>query len=677
MILLTYKKHRIAMEKPDPITAEMRSRVMAELKPLVRELNRKLLEAYPSFEDRWDEATDCAEAEHAASIRACYEASRANGGQMGALKELLYSDILNGHGLGSREEFGVPIPDRTEVLPVCADKVVRPFAFATVSRFPAGEAEWADAVVTQAEKDLSHGALKATIQAVLEPLKVRVISKGNAAPYYLAKLFQKVLHGIMREYPFFRLIGRKLCPTDLLDLKKFSVMGGEGPLGWASIDYEAATDLSSASLSEEIMDGLLEGFPDWWKELIMQCLLPHFCEYPKVDGVQLEPVQQVNGQLMGSIVSFLLLCLSNAGVTLAATAVSDPQDWYTRLKGVLINGDDNGFVCRKSVYDTFASYAGACGLKMSVGKAYWHPTIFNINSTCLHFNLVDPTATPKVIPYLNTGLFFGKGKVQGGTEVSSERLMSSVINEVVNGALPGKQREILKQYLSLHSDAISAECRGRNLFIPIELGGLGIRMPVGWKTEVTIHQQCLAGVILNTNPNMWIGFGPLPGGPVPDRPPPVHAPWLAPVSESSYFKMTTYKKGKLNNGIFTMAVKHGNRVETVKFRPLGRRSCFHRAAVCDVSRPGSDPIPYEISQLEEDFMITLAQLSAGSVFTPEEWAATAHRCLPRLIVHHRDRDCSIPDDLSTWGRIGASLRLDIEMDIQLDALLTAVGWISQ
>jgi hypothetical protein len=674
MILRTYQKHRVAMGKPDPITAKVRDRVMAELKSLLRELNRKLLKVYRSMNwNDWDEALDCEEAEHVASLRACYEASRAKGGQMGAIKDLLWSDRLNGKDVSQREEFSTAIPDRTEVLPVCADKVVRPFAFATVSRFPAGEAEWADAVVAQADADLSQGALKATIQAVLEPLKVRVISKGNAAPYYLAKLFQKKLHGIMREYPFFRLIGRKLCPTDLLDLKKHSVLGGAGPLGWASIDFAAATDNLSASLSKEIMDVLTEGFPKWWKDLLMQCLAPHFCEYPKVDGVELDPIQQENGQLMGSIVSFLVLCLANAGVTLAATAEEDPRDWYSRLQGVLINGDDNGFACRRSVYDTFAWYAGACGLEMSVGKAYWHPTIFNINSTCFHYNLVDPTATPKCVPYLNTGLFFGKGKVMGKTdETTDPRMMTAVINEVVGGARAGRQSDLLKQYLALHRDQIADECRGRNLFIPIELGGMGIDMPPGWKTEVTIAQQTLAGKIMAANPNMWqTGLGPAPSGPVDERPPPEEAPWLAPTQEKIPYRGVGagIRRSRKRKGFFESS--------GLVFRPLGKRKCFIRAVTCDRRRPCADFVPYEISQVEEDFAITLINMTAGSVYTLDELAATARAHLPRLVVHHRDRDCSIDASLGVWERMGASLRLDIEMDHEFDTLLTAIAWIAQ
>jgi len=678
MILLTYKKHRIAMGKPDPISDSTKDRVMAELKPLLRELNRKLLQVYRDTDwSVWDEAEDCEEARHVASLRACYEASRARGGQMGALKDLLYSDKLNGSKLEDREEFHNHVVDHVVVQPVTMDKVVRPFSFTPVAMCPAGEAEWADAIVAQADEDLSKGALKATIQAVLEPLKVRVISKGNAAPYYLAKLFQKKLHGIMRGYPFFRLIGRRLCPTDLIDLREKSILGGTGPLGWASIDFAAATDNLSASLSKCIMDALTEGFPVWWKDLLLQCLAPHYCEYPPIHvfggGVEtVESIQQANGQLMGSIVSFLVLNLANAGVTLASTAQEDPRDWYSRLSGVLLNGDDNVFAARKSVYDTFSRWAGACGLEMSVGKAYWHPTIVNINSTCFHYNLVDRTSTPKRVSYLNTGLFFGKGKVMGKTDDEvNPRTMTSVINEVVDGARAGKQCDILKQYLALHSDQIADECRGKNLFIPIELGGLGISMPYGWKTEVTQAQQTLAGFLLASNPNLWkTGFGPSISREVEDRPPELDVPWVAPILERST------NKG-VGSGIHKIVEKPGFFTKQgFVFRPLGRSKCFVRHVNCDVRRPYSDFVPYKNSELEDDFHITMINLLKESVYTVEELAPVARDSLPRLSVQQRDRDCSIDESSPPWVQFSDSFRLDLEQDWSLNALLLSISWIT-
>jgi hypothetical protein len=554
---------------------------------------------------------------------------------------------------------------------VCHDGVVKPFKFVSTVVYPSAETTWADAVLRQADEDINRPSLNATIQAVLEPLKVRVISKGNAAPYFLAKRFQVELHSLMRKYPFFRLIGRRLCPTDLFDLRSNKIMGGEGPYGFASIDFSAATDNLSAGLSEDILDELTLDFPPWWRHLLKQCLAPHYCEYPKTDGVTLEGVQQMNGQLMGSIVSFLVLCLANAGVTLAATAVADPADWYSRLKGVLINGDDNGFVCRKSVYETFSRWATLCGLEMSVGKAYWHPKIFNINSECFHFDLVDPRSTPKVIPYLNTGLFFGQGKVLAKTdEDSSERRMVDVIDQVVNGALPGRGGDLLSEYIRLHRDEIRDECAGRNLFIPIGLGGIGCQRPYGWHSEVTFEQQALAGKILSDDPFIHLGFGPQIAETAREVPVGSLPPWQVKTRERRHLddirsQLSPHRCESRGNHWFTNS--HGK-----AYRPLRKTYCLQAPTVLVVRRQDGARYPYRMDSRESDFLTTLVQGTAGTVYSLDELALCARRDFTPCVVQHRNRDHSIQEDASPWATLGRSLELDIEMDYDLDSCLGAI-----
>ena len=100
--------------------------------------------------------------------------------------------------------------------------------------------------------------LKAQVEAVLEPMKVRTISKGESLPYYLAKRVQLVLHGAMRKMDCFRLIGAPLDPGDLLGIRKNTDVFTDSSEGeWLSIDYSAATDGLSASLSSSIKKELL------------------------------------------------------------------------------------------------------------------------------------------------------------------------------------------------------------------------------------------------------------------------------------------------------------------------------------------------------------------------------------------------------------------------------------
>lgn len=136
------------------------------------------------------------------------------------------------------------------------------------------------------------------------------------------------------------------------------------------------------------------------------------------------------------------------------------------------------------------------GLTLSVGKVYVDNVYANINSTAIHCDC-NSTTSACIVQYLNTGLFFGQNKVMSRRDIdlSEEQSMSNfaphiaVIDKVVSGSLPGKQRQILSAYMSLHRDALTIEARGRNLFIHQSLGGWGIGLPVEWDFYVTDTQK--------------------------------------------------------------------------------------------------------------------------------------------------------------------------------------------
>jgi hypothetical protein len=396
--------------------------------------------------------------------------------------------------------------------------------------------------------------LKCEIYGILEPLKVRVISKGEAVPYYAAKELQKRLHGAMRDMDCFRLIGRPLCPTDLVDLRENPVQSGEGDLLWFSIDYSSATDWLSASLSAKILSYLVEDLPERLQELWLRVLAPHVCEYPPVkvekstegtghdssrcgackkgvcsgsrSTVTLEPVEQTNGQLMGSPLSFPILCLANLGLYLEVCK-DDGRNLREKLLGVLANGDDMIYVAPESKWDEHVDVGKRVGLVMTPGKAYKHRTFANANSTCFHYPLAREGSTPKQIDFLNAGLMLGQNKVMDTTldeiKVTSR---SACINQVLKGSLPGKQKTVLSWYLKQHKEDIQRECGWRNLFIDPTLGGMGVEPPLGWKFEITGMQRLVATqsyLELGTQAE-FLGLGPV-SGPVPPEFMPGVEPW--------------------------------------------------------------------------------------------------------------------------------------------------------
>jgi hypothetical protein len=554
MVLGAYEDHRVAMEQPDPINTDTLDGVMLALEPRIKVIAEMLTKAYmpATLEEHLEYYGDLdGDTRHVASTRACFEKSRAKGGQLGHLHDRYF-----GKTGGAPTELSDPRLDlkrmswRPQCLvgnDVCNNVVIEHYAASGEERV------WSDGLHQDALFYRGE-VLKATIQVVLEPLKTRVISKGQAVPYYLSKPLQHRLHTVLRELPEFRLIGSPLQATDLMDLEDNRVVGGTGRYEWFSIDYSAATDGLSARLSAAIMERLLRSQRSDLREIWMPVLAPHFCKYPP--GFDVPPVQQRNGQLMGSILSFPILCLANLGLYLYSIR-DDPRPIGAKCRGVLVNGDDMLYVARRSRWATHVRNGEAVGLRMSPGKAYHDPVYANANSACYHFRLRTPveewadgtqvyeldlhSRTPKAIPFLNSGLYFGQNKVMekvsDGTTIYDEQedphkqSKVSVIPELLRGVRPGvpaRKREIYAGYLKRHKDDLAKECGDRNFFISRGLGGMGLTSDPDLRTHVTMAQRQQAFRMYKAQPNGHIGFGPLLGREVDEPPVPFTAPWLVP-----------------------------------------------------------------------------------------------------------------------------------------------------
>lgn len=555
-----YEKHLQTLTKVDngddqTIRAIFRDRTFLKVIWELREAVTKAYQDSTSFHE-WMPSTN-----------SCFENTRSMGGQQGELAKLV--------GLRQDYEF-IDAQEGKTIRPVAVDKgweSVYPLApkeffsieyrpwvytrngkstnFHQERRFPYGHEEWSQLVECSSKIDLTQ-PLNCTIQAVLEPNKVRIISKGNALPYYSCRPLQRALHSSMRELPPFRLIGRPFCPTDMIDLQERASTTDQ----WFSVDYSAATDGLSWRYSGQILRFLLKDLPQSVQEVALSVLGPHALHYPVKGGrggVVLKGVQQ-NGQLMGSILSFPILCLANFGVYCLATSKRHfKEEWSfeQRMNHVLINGDDMVYADDPSSWKDLVDIAGKVGLEMSVGKAYVHREYANINSTSvlLPLHREGKLRTPFQINYLNTGLFFGQHKVQGGSELASQHSKNDAskglvvnLNTILAGARPGHESELLQTFLSVHKDEIRKECtvktfRGnyfrRNLFIPISLGGMGVKPPPDWKFYLTKQELYVANGFISKLPDcMYTSQLPLQGYPLIEQlDVEVNVPWSVSVEE--------------------------------------------------------------------------------------------------------------------------------------------------
>lgn len=224
-----------------------------------------------------------------------------------------------------------------------------------------------------------------------------------------------------------------------------------------------------------------------WEVLAKRSFEPHLLHYFQKHNGKSREMQglQRNGQLMGSPLSFPILCLMNLSTFLVTRKRWEQRQGIDALE----------------FYRLHEQTAGEVGLKFSRGKSYVHPRYVNINSTC--FDVTPRTtkvngdrATVSTIDYLNVALCLGKHKVQN-KEDASESI--SHWNRVFSGLRPGpigpnrryhrgravyqvyglgRQHEqfffdVFKEH---HSGPLATLSLGQlSYHAPIHLGGLGLQ----------------------------------------------------------------------------------------------------------------------------------------------------------------------------------------------------------
>jgi hypothetical protein len=218
-------------------------------------------------------------------------------------------------------------------------------------------------------------------QALSEPLKVRMITAAESETKVLQP-FQKALWNYLSEQPQFCLTNGVKAPwsehesfeDDTLPwiyrietmIQEIQSRTDEDFL-WLSGDYTAATDNFPMSVTEALIEGILSEIDHKpTQEWVRWECSSHRILYPKgKEG------HQTSGQLMGSLLSFPLLCFLN--------------DYIVSYSGFtpysyLINGDD--VVARGSMetIEKWRNQAPQVGLSLSLGKNFIDPDFCTVNS---------------------------------------------------------------------------------------------------------------------------------------------------------------------------------------------------------------------------------------------------------------------------------------------------------
>jgi len=374
---------------------------------------------------------------------------------------------------------------------------------------------------------------------ILEPMKVRIITKPKWNQYLGMKDIQKRWWRILQQTRCFELIGR---PVNLNDIRWVGSRRDRDLDLFVSGDYSAATDnlkmvVTRAILKEIVSSQDLEihtmcenalvngkiiydlgkvipeckfktifgGSKDRGTENTLRrclfgldCFKERIAKLEKCDSSAIKGqfiVNQLNGQFMGSIISFIVLCIANLAAyrfayeTFHKTYVTIDQ--LMEDQPVLINGDDILFCCGPEFYTHWKKVISEFGFIPSPGKNLFHKDFCQINSVL--FRIQDNENIPgrdaiDEICYVNFGMLTNRRKQECETDTSGQ----SLIGEETQKSLFNRMRTVKKIQSSLlnglhpslleptnrifwnHQEWIRSVLPGLNPFLREEDGGLGL-----------------------------------------------------------------------------------------------------------------------------------------------------------------------------------------------------------
>jgi len=286
------------------------------------------------------------------------------------------------------------------------------------------------------------------------------------------------MHKNLRRIPVFRLIGKTVEDSDIKSLMSKRKPGER----FVSGDYSAATDNLKIAVTKAIFERVLLRLTHDCadsEEAKMLCYLArkvlyeHVISYPVKSGI--EDVVQATGQLMGSPLSFPILCMANCiccQIALFPEYTVDPNDPEVSELPMLVNGDDIAFCCSKERYAVWSEGIKDFGFVKSVGKNYFDERFLIINSE-LFDSEYEKTGRCH-LPYFCSGLLLGRSKVAKNEDALEAPPIVVSLELCLRGS--NDPTRTLRGFMAYHHDKVSQVTSNRtNLFLPITRGGLGLK----------------------------------------------------------------------------------------------------------------------------------------------------------------------------------------------------------
>jgi len=312
--------------------------------------------------------------------------------------------------------------------------------------------------------------------ALPEALKVRVITKQAPLTQVVLRGVWKYIYNKMKRIRCFKLIGEELSEEHLervFGSKKFL----NDDEWYLSGDYSDATNKLKSAMTRKtvecISERLFEGEMRSHMRLLMEkCLVDQEIE---INGTA---IPQRNGQTMGSIMSFIILCIINATITREAICYGYREPTPLGRVAMTINGDDVLCRIKEDNMGLWAKLGEAVGLKESLGKTFKSKEFVEMNSRTYR---VPSKEFPWFvnIKFINAGLLIGLSK--GGESEEATRITSlgDKVLELLQDAPEGMQEELYSTFLKYHRDLLDK--LKVPWFMPKWIGGLGLPILPGTK----------------------------------------------------------------------------------------------------------------------------------------------------------------------------------------------------
>lgn len=344
-----------------------------------------------------------------------------NGGMLGALRDLAHAD--DKRGCAPSDTLVGMVQIRNSVIEV------RSYLF-----------EFSELVEQRAKFQRREFFSEPSAQpyCIIEPMKIRIITKPGTFQHFGVKSVQKAMwrHLYNHDSGFFKLIGSTVDECQIASVLRSWRPG----MKFVSGDYSGATDNLKGDVTRRIAQRILGSLDpvtfQWcWRTLAPSRIIYKRC-HPKYGNIldsykykyeDLGEQMQRNGQLMGSILSFVILCVANY-----AAYVHSLETFYGRKftvqevkeeKPVAVNGDDILFCAENSFYAHWRNVIQSFGFEPSIGKNLFSDEILQINSALFKPKFMDVDKDEQLrvlpskrcigaywVPYVNYGLITTRKK---------------------------------------------------------------------------------------------------------------------------------------------------------------------------------------------------------------------------------------------------------------------------